>query len=42
VLFRSIIYLEQGIEAATLQLKCVFTCNSNDTPSLEMVVAHLT
>lgn len=39
---RKIITLEEGIEATTLELKCVFTCNSNDSPSLEMLVCYLT
>lgn len=32
---RKIISLEEGIEASSLQLKFVFTCNGNDTPSME-------
>ncbi len=38
---RKIITLEEGIEATALQLKVVFTCSSNSTPSLEMLVAYL-
>lgn len=37
---RKIIYLEEGIESSALQLKGTFTCNSNDTPSLEMIDIH--
>lgn len=37
---RKIITLEEGIEATALQLKCVFTTNSNDTPSLEVLDIH--
>lgn len=38
---RKIIYLEEGFESSALQLKCAFTCNSNDTPSLEQIDIHL-
>ena len=31
----------EGLEAATLQLKCVFTCSSNTTPSLEQIDIYL-
>jgi hypothetical protein len=34
---KKIIYLEEGIEATALQLKCTFTCSSNSTPSLELI-----
>lgn len=37
---RKIITLEEGIEATALQLKVAFTCSSNSTPSLEMLVAN--
>ena len=39
---RKIITLEEGIEATALQLKCVLTCNGNDSPSLEILLAHYT
>ena len=35
---RKIITLEEGIEATALQLKLVFTCSGNNTPSLEAIV----
>lgn len=38
---RKIIYLEEGIEASALQLKCTLTCNSNDSPSLEQIDIHI-
>lgn len=37
---RKIIYLEEGIESSALMLKCAFTCNSDDTPSLEQIDIH--
>ena len=39
---RKIITLEEGIEATALQLKVVFTCSSNSTPSLESLDVFLT
>lgn len=39
---RKLISLEEGIEATALQLKVVFTCSSNSTPSLESLTTHLT
>ena len=36
---RKIISLEEGIEATALQQKVVFTCSSNDTPSLESLTS---
>ena len=39
---RKLITLEEGLDATALQLKCVFTCSSNTTPSLEYLVAKLT
>jgi len=38
---RKIITLEEGIGATALQIKVVFTTNSNDTPSLESLLAYL-
>lgn len=38
---RKIITLEEGIEATALQLKLVYTCSSNSTPSLEGITAYL-
>jgi hypothetical protein len=35
---RKIITLEEGVEATTLQLKVVFTCSGNNSPSLEAIV----
>jgi len=37
---RKILSLEEGIEATTLQLKLVFTCSGNNTPSLEALVCY--
>lgn len=38
---RKLITLEEGIEATALQLKVVFDCNENATPSLESLVVSL-
>jgi hypothetical protein len=38
---RKIITLEEGIEATALQLKLVYTCSSNSTPSLEGITVYL-
>lgn len=37
---RKILSLEEGIEATSLQLKIVFTCSANATPSLEAIVCN--
>ena len=37
---RNVLRYEERLEATTLQLKCVFTTNSNDTPSLESLFVY--